>query len=105
MGLGAEESLNNVKTKSDTMTPEDRVSTTMELSEDVEAKVATIKKNNAEELELLPQDDKVPQDAQDHKNELKRIETFVLELQKKVQTCDHFSEDVKYWAQYKTGIR
>merc|ERR1739844_248539 len=28
--LGAEESLNNVKTKSDTMTPEDRVSTTME---------------------------------------------------------------------------
>merc|ERR1711990_1268333 len=36
--LGAEESLNNVKTKSDTMTPEDRVSTTMELSEDVEAK-------------------------------------------------------------------
>jgi len=79
---------------------------TMELSEDVEAKVATIKKNNAEELELLPQGDKVPQDAQDHKNELKRIETFVLELQKKVQeTCDHFSEDVKYWAQYKTGIR
>merc|ERR1712218_260652 len=74
--LGAEESLNNVKTKSDTMTPEDRVSTTMELSEDVEAKVATIKKNNAEELELLPQGDKVPQDAQDHKNELKRIETF-----------------------------
>merc|ERR1711936_1235125 len=89
--LGAEESLNNVKTKSDTMTPEDRVSTTMELSE---------------EVELLPQGDKVPQDAQDHKNELKRIETFVLELQKKVQeTCDHFSEDVKYWAQYKTGIR
>ena len=133
--LGAEESLNNVKTKSDTMTPEDRVSTTMELSEDVEAKVAVIKKNNAEELELLPQGkrphsqyvyyslnqyigrknlyidisisgDKVPQDAEDHKAELKRIETFVLDLQKKVQeTCDHFSEDVKFWAQYKTGIR
>merc|ERR1711997_634176 len=92
--------------ESDTMTPEDRVSTTMELSEDVEAKVAKIKKNNAEELELLPQGDKVPQDAEDHKAELKRIETFVLELQKKVQeTCDHFSEDVKFWAQYKTGIR
>ena len=27
-------------------------------------------------------------------------------MQKKVQeTCDHFSEDVKFWAQYKTGIR
>merc|ERR1712241_1161508 len=88
------------------MTPEDRVSTTMELSEDVEAKVATIKKNNAEELELLPQGDKVPQDAQDHKNELKRIETFVLDLQKKVmKECDNFSEDVKFWAEYKTGIK
>merc|ERR1712193_413334 len=103
---GAEESLNNVKTKSDTMTPEDRVSTTMELSEDVEAKVDIIKKNVAEELELLPQGDKVPQDAQDHKNELKRIETFVLDLQKKVmKECDNFSEDVKYWAEYKTGIK
>merc|ERR1712218_534485 len=104
--LGAEESLNNVKTKSDTMTPEDRVSTTMELSEDVEAKVATIKKNNAEELELLPQGDKVPQDAEDHKAELKRIETFVTDLQQKVmKQCDAFSEDVKFWAEYRTGIK
>jgi hypothetical protein len=30
----------------------------------------------------------------------------VLELQKKVMlTCDNFSEDVKYWAEYKTGIK
>ena len=50
--------------------------------------------------------EKVPQDAQDHKNELKRIETFVMDLQKRVmKECDNFSEDVKYWAQYKTGIR
>merc|ERR1712080_621087 len=38
--------------------------------------------------------------------ELKRIETFVLDLQKKVmKECDNFSEDVKYWAEYKTGIK
>ena len=50
--------------------------------------------------------DKCPQDAQDFKDELKRIEKFVLDLQKKVQTeCNNFSEDVKYWAEYKTGIK
>ena len=57
--LGAEQNLNDVKTKSDTMTPEDRVSHTMELQEDVAAKVETIKKNNAEELDLLPQGDNI----------------------------------------------
>jgi hypothetical protein len=104
--LGAEGNLNDVKTKSDQMTPEDRVSHTMELQEDVSAKVDMIKKNVAEELDLLPQGDKVPADAEDHKKELKRIEVFVLELQKKVMlTCDNFSEDVKYWAEYKTGIK
>jgi len=104
--LGAEGNLNDVKNKSDQMTPEDRVSHTMELQEDVSAKADLIKKNVADELELLPQGDKVPQDAQDHKNELKRIETFVLDLQKRVmKECDNFSEDVKYWAEYKTGIK
>ena len=50
--------------------------------------------------------EKVPQDAQDYKDELKRVETFVLDLQKKVmKECDNFSEDVKYWAEYKTGIK
>ena len=50
--------------------------------------------------------DKVPQDAQDFKDELKRIETFVLELQKKViKECEQYSEDVKFWAEYKTGIK
>jgi hypothetical protein len=37
------------------MTPEDRVSHTMELQEDVAAKVIVIRKNIASEAELLPQ--------------------------------------------------
>lgn len=104
--LGAEGNLNDIKNNSHTMTPEDRVSHTMELQEDISAKVAIIKANIALELDLLPQGEKVPQDAQDHKNELKRIETFVMDLEKKVMTeCDNFSEDVKFWAEYKTGIK
>ena len=53
--LGAEGNLNDIKNNSDQMTPEDRVSHTMELQEDVSAKEGIIKKNVAEELELLPQ--------------------------------------------------
>jgi len=103
---GAEEQLNDIKNRSDNMTPEDRVSHTMELQEDVASKAEIIKKNIAEEVDLLPQGENVPKDAQDHKIELKRIETFVLALQKKVMdACDSFSEDIKFWAEYKTGIR
>merc|ERR1711934_913265 len=58
------------------------------------------------ELELLPQGEKVPEDAQAHKDELNRITKYVSDLQEKVKTeCDNFSEDVKFWAEYKTGIK
>jgi len=88
------------------MTPEDRVSCTMELQEDVGEKVRMIQDAIKTEEELLPQGDTVPKDAQDHKDELKRIEQYVLDLQKRVMTqCEHFSDDVKYWAEYRTGIK
>merc|ERR1711935_1132389 len=103
---GADKELNTIKTDSDKMTPEDRVSYTMELTEDVEAKVDSIKKCVAAEAVLLPQGDTVPQDAQDYKTELKRIQDYVIDLHKRVMaTCDSFSEDVKFWAEYKTGVR
>jgi hypothetical protein len=102
----AEHQLGEIKNASDKMTPEDRVSYTMELQEDVAAKVEIIKKSIEAEGELLPQGDKVPQDAQDYKDELKRIQDFVTNLHQKVmKECDNFSEDVKYWAEYKTGIK
>merc|ERR1712149_17982 len=102
----AEHQLGEIKNASDKMTPEDRVSYTMEFQEDVAAKVVIIQKSIEAENDLLPQGDKVPQDAQDYKDELKRIQEFVLDLQKRVmKECDNFSEDVKYWAEYKTGIK
>merc|ERR1712228_1117644 len=98
--------LSDIKNASDKMTPEDRVSYTMELQEDVAAKVKVIEANVASELDLLPQGEKVPQDAQDYKDELKRVRDYILDLQKRVKTeCDNFSEDIKYWAEYKTGIK
>jgi len=88
------------------MLPEDRVARTMDLQEDIAAKVEILKSNAARELELLPQGDKVPQDAQDYKDELNRIIKYVDDLAARCKKeCDSFSEDVKYWAEYRTGIK
>merc|ERR1712141_292931 len=102
----ADANLDEILTKSHKLTPEDRVSSTMELQEDVAEKVEIIKKAIASEVDLLPQGDEVPKDAKDFKDELKRIDDYVTDLQKRtLKTCEQFSEDVKYWAEYKTGIR
>eukprot|EP00092_Neocalanus_flemingeri_P007340 GFUD01007926.1.p1 GENE.GFUD01007926.1~~GFUD01007926.1.p1 ORF type:complete len:612 (+),score=195.09 GFUD01007926.1:146-1837(+) len=103
---GAAKELENIRNASDKMAPEDRVARTMDLQEDIAAKVEIIKKNIETELALLPQGDKVPQDAQEFKDEMNRITKYVSDLQEKVKKeCDNFSEDVKYWAEYKTGIK
>ena len=102
----ADANLDQIKNHSDKMTPEDRVSCTMELQEDVSEKVEIIKKAITDEVDLFPQGDDVPKDAKDFKVELKRIDDYVTDLQARtMQTCEAFSEDVKYWAEYKTGIR
>merc|ERR1711881_538622 len=78
----------------------------MDLQEDIAAKVEIIKAEAAKELELLPQGDAVPQDAKDFKDELNRIMKYVEDLQGKVAIeWDKYSEDVKFWAEYKTGIK
>jgi uncharacterized protein YozE (UPF0346 family) len=104
--MASEKQLEDMKECRDSMTPEDRVSHTMELQEDISCKVKIIQENIAKEEGLLPQGDTVPKDAQDYKDELLRIEKFVLELQKKViKECEMYSEDIKFWAEYKTGIK
>merc|ERR1719350_2161162 len=60
----SENQLKDIKDMKDSMTPEDRVSLTMELQEDIAEKVKIIEANIAKEEGLLPQGDKVPQDAQ-----------------------------------------
>merc|ERR1712198_581285 len=71
------------KNQGGSMLPEDRVARTMDLQEDIAAKMEILAKNAATEKELLPQGDKVPQDAQDFKDELNRITKYVAELQTK----------------------
>merc|ERR1712201_13801 len=52
------------------------------------------------------QGDKVPADAQAFKNELNRITKYVTELHANTKIeCDKYSNDVKFWAEYRTGIK
>ena len=133
--------LDDIKNSSGAMVPEDRVARTMDLQEDIAAKMEILAKNAALELELLPQGriklklnfsykstlsylhlmyyryllstyffiflgDKVPADAQEFKDELARITKYVTDLQAQTKVeCNKYSEDVKYWAEYRTGIK
>merc|ERR1712149_124255 len=98
--------LKDIKEASGAMLPEDRVARTMDLQEDIAAKLEILKVNAQTEVELLPQGDKVPADAQAFKDELARITKYVEDLQAKTKVeCDKFSNDVKYWAEYRTGIK
>merc|ERR1712038_1364841 len=98
--------LKDIKEASGSMLPEDRVARTMDLQEDIAAKLEIIKECAATEAALLPQGDKVPADAQAFKDELARITKYVTDLQANTKIeCDKCSNDVKYWAEYRTGIK
>jgi len=98
--------LKDIREASGSMLPEDRVARTMDLQEDIAAKIEILKSDAATELDLLPQGEKVPADAQAFKDELARITKYVTDLQESTKIeCDKYSNDVKYWAEYRTGIK
>merc|ERR1740129_626420 len=98
--------LKDIKEASGAMLPEDRVARTMDLQEDIAAKLEILKTCTVTEQDLLPQGDKVPADAQVFKDELARIIKYVEELQANTKIeCDKYSNDVKFWAEYRTGIK
>merc|ERR1719348_2753207 len=78
--------LNDIKAASGSMLPEDRVARTMDLQEDIAAKIEIIKKNAEVEKGLLPQGDKVDKDAQAFKDELARITKYVTDLDANTKT-------------------
>merc|ERR1712203_503487 len=95
--------LKDIKEASGAMLPEDRVARTMDLQEDIAAKLEILKGCAATEAALLPQGDK---DAQAFKNELNRITDYVTKLAADTKIeCDKYSNDVKFWAEYRTGIK
>merc|ERR1739846_85019 len=98
--------LKDIKEASGAMLPEDRVARTMDLQEDIAAKLEILKGCAATEAALLPQGDGVDKDAQAFKDELNRITDYVTKLAADTKIeCDKYSNDVKFWAEYRTGIK
>merc|ERR1712072_851537 len=79
---------------------------TMDLQEDIAAKIEILKGCAATEAALLPQGTGVDAHAQAFKNELNRITDYVTKLAADTKIeCDKYSNDVKFWAEYRTGIK
>merc|ERR1711972_710134 len=98
--------LKDIKEASGAMLPEDRVARTMDLQEDIAAKLEILKGCAATELALLPQGSGVDAHAQAFKDELNRITGYVTKLAADTKIeCDKYSNDVKFWAEYRTGIK
>merc|ERR1712088_272772 len=86
--------------------PEDKKKILQKEIKAVEAKLEVLMTCAATEQDLLPQGEKVPADAQVFKDELARIIKYVEELQANTKIeCDKYSNDVKFWAEYRTGIK
>merc|ERR1712012_1018805 len=98
--------LKDIKEASGAMLPEDRVARTMDLQEDIAVKLEILKGCAATELALLPQGSGVDAHAQAFKDELNRITDYVTKLAADTKIeCDKYSNDVKFWAEYRTGIK
>merc|ERR1739846_271130 len=98
--------LKDIKEASGAMLPEDRVARTMDLQEDIAAKLEILKGCATTEAALLPQGAGVDAHAQAFKDELKRITDYVTSLAADTKIeCDKYSNDVKFWAEYRTGIK
>jgi len=96
-----------IKNPPEEMSPEDRVTKSMELQEDLNKKSEFTKKLETEKEEIFPkQGEKVSSDAKKFIERLKKVRSTLNALDEEVsQECAKFSEDVKYWAEFQTGIK
>jgi len=99
--------LDGIKNPTELLSPEDRVTKTMEVQEDVNKKSEFCSKQETERTEIFPKaGEKVSSDA---KKFIKRLDTVRTELDKldaEIKSeCAKFSEDVKYFAEFQTGIK
>jgi len=99
--------LDMVKSPTELLTPEDRVTKSMEFAEDLHKKSEFCGKQEAEKEEIFPkQGEKVSSDAKKFLERLKTVRNELNKLDEEIkQECAKFSEDVKYFAEFQTGIK
>ena len=99
--------LDTIKNPTDVLSPEDRVTKSMEVQEDISKKSDFCNKQEAEKTEIFPKPgEKVSSDAKKFIERLKNVRNELNKLDDEVKAeCAKFSEDVKYWAEFQTGIK
>merc|ERR1712086_168670 len=99
--------LDGIRNPVELLGPEDRVTKTMEVQEDITKKSEFCGKQEAEKDEIFPkQGEKVPSDAKKFLERLKTVRTELNKLDEEIKCeCAKFSEDVKYFAEFQTGIK
>jgi len=99
--------LDGIKNPVELLSPEDRVTKTMEVQEDINKKSEFCGKEEAEKNEIFPkQGEKVSSDAKKFLERLKNVRTELNSLDEEIKSeCAKFSEDVKYFAEFQTGIK
>merc|ERR1719266_1698833 len=99
--------LDGIRNPTELLSPEDRVTKTMEVQEDINKKSEFCSKQEAEKIEIFPkQGEKISKDAKKFVERLSgvRSELNILDGDIKAE-CAKFSEDVKYFAEFQTGIK
>jgi DNA repair exonuclease SbcCD ATPase subunit len=99
--------LDLIKTPPEEMSPEDRVTKSMELQEDLNKKSEFTKKLETEKEDIFPKSgEKVSSDAKKFIERLKKLRGTLNALDDEVSAeCAKFSEDVKFWAEFQTGLK
>jgi len=99
--------LDGIRNPVELLSPEDRVTKTMEVQEDITKKSEFCGKQETEKDEIFPkQGEKVSSDAKKFLERLKTVRAELNKLDEEIKTeCAKFSEDVKYFAEFQTGIK
>merc|ERR1719270_663634 len=99
--------LDGIKNPVELLSPEDRVTKTMDVQEDINKKSEFCGKQETEKNEIFPkQGEKVSSDAKKFMERLKNVRNELNKLDEEIKSeCAKFSEDVKYFAEFQTGIK
>merc|ERR1711970_426380 len=99
--------LDLIKNPPEEMSPEDRVTKSMELQEDLNKKSEFTKKLEVEKEDIFPKaGEKVSSDAKKFIERLKKVRSTLDALVEEASIeCAKFSEDVKFWAEFQTGVK
>merc|ERR1719412_1863351 len=99
--------LDGIKNPAEILSPEDRVTKTMEVQEDINKKSEFCGKQEAEKAEIFPKPgEKMSKDAKKFSARLGTVRGELNTLDADIKAeCARFSEDVKYFAEFQTGVK